>query len=547
MDVIEKQINILKKFEKLVTNVEDESKLNGYIHSWNKYRNYFDKENKDINIFYNKINELIDGKIIQIRNSYQQNQFNQIDCTSDIKDKTLLKTIQNYLFYYINTLDNDTYNPNNVSIFINWLKNISKCHDISIFKPKIYELVQKLNLKSYNNLDVYNNIEFNTNTTTPMLLTDFFNKTPRNCSLLKEYECNEDCYWSNNWYDRLNPFSERCKPMNFKDLVINSYCSDNSYKSKEELIDIIKLFYVDQNEKYDSYKGLNKMMKNTITINGNKINLSKKTKKYLCEKLRDLLNNHILSIGDTPDEQISFWNKYKISNYSSREMLHIIKNSIDNKYTVTQIIKKLIGYLKRHAKPIIYGSIIAFFTFMVVYNRSEISGFIGNFYNNSFLTKKTIEKNLHNNNQTLPKYDPENENKVQELIKNGVNVNLIAGSDGELSNEEIINAIILNERRGTTDKYIIDKIKDHTTSETVSISEMPVLFNTTLNQLNKDIDTINSKINDPNISDVDKYILQDELSTMKATKHYLESIHAPFDYNQFENTNDKLGFDIEKT
>ena len=551
MNSINKEYSILEKFKNLVNNANDESKLNGYIHSWNKYKNYFSTNNEIIKNEYEKINDLINNKIIEIRNSYLNNQFNQISCISNLDRNTLFNIIQNYLFYHINTLDNNNYNSDNISLFIDWLRDISKCYDLSIFKPKIYELVEKFKYVSkINKSNIYNEIIFKNTNTKPMLLTDFFNKSPRTCSVLKEYECNEDCYWSNTWYDRFNPFASRCKPRDFKELIINSYCSNDNYKTREEKIDIIKLFFLEQNDKYNSFKGLNKMMKTTIFINGNKTDLNELENEQLCKILRNLLDNYVLSIGNTPEEQISFWNKYRINNYAGKEMIHIITDSINNKYTLYQIIKRVVNHLKRNGKTYFIASVIAFFTIMTVYYRSEISCWMGTWDNSSPVVQKINEQNYHNNNDKV-EFDSSIKDKVEILKQNGYNLERIAGSDGKISVEEM-NPFFTESGRLRSHEEIIeysyDVIKSHTVDkkECINPIDISILVNTDRKTVDQDQESLKKMKSE--VPDDQKHFYDDLINFLfkKANYLYRELNSKPNDYNEYENITKKLGYGIEK-
>ena len=116
---------------------------------------------------------------------------------------------------------------------------ISNYINIDIFRSKLYEFVYKLDNEYL--MQLFDEIDFVDNNVDNIMIGDFFNKTFRNCSLLEKHECNQECYWSDTFLDKLKFWSSNCKHKNINDLLYDTYCSDFSYKTRYELIYLIKI------------------------------------------------------------------------------------------------------------------------------------------------------------------------------------------------------------------------------------------------------------------------------------------------------------------
>lgn len=515
MNIVEKQLRILNNFILLLLNVNTESSFNAYIASWNKYKKYYDD---DVDEIRNKINE-IENIISNISDMFYEKYilekntlYESYDCKNKNYNKNVLFTeIQNYINFYLEMNEEDAHVY--VINFINWLINISKCEDISIFNKKIDQLIFKY--KDYlQNID-FSKMRYTTVENKPMLLTDFFKKKYRECSILKEPECNEECYWSNNFIDKINIFSSKCKKRNINDIIYNSYCSVDSYKNKDEIIQIIILLYGDN----DNYKGLDRMIKRKIKIQDTTYQLDDMDSKELCKLIKNFLDNNYLLNNYNLENQNQFWNKFNINNYTGKCALCLIQDSINNDYSNYKILERLKNFFTKRGKSILIAISVSIFILMSIFAYSN-SAYIMNklYYWNILSNTETPNeindepnfKNYNNNNENPPEIPDAYKNDIMEKNKiSGLNLNVIAGDDNKISEQEYQKFLELcvffkNGKPIATDgstrnvhfiEYVEKTLKPYS-SELMNLNEVKIVPNIT----NNEIEEISKQIKDTNFT-----------------------------------------------
>lgn len=350
---MEKQSRVLRKFIKNANNISNIVLLNYNQNIWNKYKNYFTIDDSKIYSLYQSIEDILKYKKSEIYNKYFSHMYScEYINENNISNEEIFEMITNLTNFYIENYQNDEY-LKDIQFFLNWLFDLSKCVNISMFKEKVYELVNKVYYyKSYSYFKLYNKIEFKENTQSKkILIGDFLNKKIRNCSLLKKYECNDECYWEGGFLNLFKP--NRCKNKDIKELITNTYCSDLSYKTREELITILKLFTSVETISYDDFYKLKLAYSNKIILDNKKIDLSILTDKELCELFRSILNDSIIESISEKDTQLDYLKKLGFNRYTAGVFIYNIYDSISFSYTFYEIIKRCYRLL-----ALIYDKII---------------------------------------------------------------------------------------------------------------------------------------------------------------------------------------------
>jgi hypothetical protein len=342
---MEKQSKVLRKFIKNVNNISNNVLLKYNENIWNKYKNFFNIDDNGIFSLYQSVEDALKYKKSDIYNMYVRKMY---PCAyiieNNITDNEIYDIISNINNFYIDNYTEDEY-IRDIEFFLDWLIRLSKCKDINIFKDKIYELVNKVYYyKSYNYFGLYKKINFNkTDQPKKILIGDFLNKKIRNCSLLPKYECNDECYWEGGIRNFFK--FERCKNRDIKDLIINTYCSDLTYKTKEEMITILKLFTSVDTISYDDFYKLRLAYSNKIILGGEKIDLSILTDEELCKIFKSVLNESITDLVSEKNTQIDYFKKLGFNRFTAAVFIYMIYDSISFSYTFYEIIKRCYRFL----------------------------------------------------------------------------------------------------------------------------------------------------------------------------------------------------------
>lgn len=220
---------------------------------------------------------------------------------------------------------------NDFNNFLSKVVNISACVNVDRFLPKLYEVVETLKIK-YNygeSKSIFTKIvSRSTNTErNQVYVGDYKNREGkwRDCSSLKDYQCNDECY-----FQKSGSFSSffskgTCKPIDIKDMVIRSYCADDSYRSTKDIIDVIRMFGKGKNEE----------------------KLLKMDKRSLCAKLLKIFNKNIRVFKNlSKDNQSNFWNKVHMDSLDIYKTLHIANDAFKSKRSFKQVSKRLWMWLK---------------------------------------------------------------------------------------------------------------------------------------------------------------------------------------------------------
>lgn len=400
---MERQIKLLNKFYDKLKSTSTKSSIIGLKKIWEKYKNYFDLSNDDIKNLSDNIDEYIINKI---------NENYDIENTKNKNE--LFEYIGNRLVFYIDNIDSN--NIENINKFLNWIYQKSELYDLSIFRDKLYELVSKIHQLDHNNdyFTIFNKMNLNKNDSN-VFVDGFFNKKLRNCSLLKDYECNEECYLSTSWLDFFK--KSKCNYRNIKDILHNTYCSKNSYKSKEELILIIKSFCV---EDVSSFENIKNGYSNKINYEGKRIDLSKLESSTLCELFTDILNKYVIDEFQNEKEQIAFWENNLWSKNDLEQAKFIILDSYNNNLTRMQGIKRLYNWILSK-KYFIAGSIMIFVFALLM--------FMNPFGNKDYVIKKVETK--------ITVDSDVNKEELESFVsKYNLDYDMIAGEDKHITIEE---------------------------------------------------------------------------------------------------------------
>ena len=217
-------------------------------------------------------------------------------------------------------------------LFLNKLVEISECLNIDMFRPKLYEIVETLNVNYDINKPkvIFKLIKFHSTNTeeNQILVGDYAKKVGmwRNCPTLKEYQCNDECYFEKERGMLQKLYRNgRCKSLNIKDLVVRSYCSENSYRSIEEIIAIINMF--------KNRKG--KVLKST-------------ERRYLCRKLSKTFDKNLQIFGEmSQDNQSNFWNNMRMDNLDIYKALRIVDGSTKRDFSFKETSDILYNWLRK--------------------------------------------------------------------------------------------------------------------------------------------------------------------------------------------------------
>lgn len=329
-----KQIKYLSKFIEKINESEYDGTYNALLYYWNKYKFYFNREIPIVNNLYENIENIIQNKNV---NQNYEIRSDMLFLEND--KKYIFRNIDRFINYY---LSKKYMNDEDITIIISNLKNIqniSNKTNIDIFKHKLYELV--FNLNNDEITDIYNHIKFSGDNNN-IIIGDFFNKKYRTCSLLKKHECNEECYWSDTFWDKLKLWSSKCKQKDIKELLYNSYCSKDSYKTREELIFLIKSLTDDSTD--TNISNFKNLLKNYIIHDEKKYYLDNANSELLCDIFKDILSKKVFTHTKTFEDQIYFLKRYNVNKYLLYESFAVIEDSKNNKNTTFETIKRLISY-----------------------------------------------------------------------------------------------------------------------------------------------------------------------------------------------------------
>ena len=349
--LIQKNIKVLNKFLKLLEDVDSKIRLYGMLNSWNKYIYDFELDNNDVLklvyeinlVFKNKKNELDNPLLLHLNDEYKKEfECNKVNNSKELKNKTM-RYIADNLDYYTN----DSYqnsNDFNLNNFLSWLEDMSKCIDLSVFRTRIYMLMEKY--KRLNKISKKYNIYINPDSKKESkIVGSLYNKQLRNCSLLDKNRCGEECEWVPGRF-----FGGTCKNKDYVKLLMETYCSFDSYRSREELIMFIKSLNVD-NLKIENYKKLNKSVSAVIKHNDVILDLNTLSDNELCDKFKMLLD-YIVYTADlnTIEGQINLYKKLGAKKGDVYDIMSLIRNCRNNGYTTFETTRALIGWISKNKK-----------------------------------------------------------------------------------------------------------------------------------------------------------------------------------------------------
>lgn len=217
--------------------------------------------------------------------------------------------------------------------FLDWLSNVSKIYDINYHKKRYLNLIDKLNKKYlFENINkrYWNKIiqkkrrvsftgknKFSTEKE-PMIYGDIDKEIIKNCSILNENTCDGVCFFKKEHFWGIFNTS-KCVNIPAKPVLYNTFCSEGSYKTKEELIRIIKFFTYDpnmrvlletENEKNKNYKKYYSYL-NFSSYENKK--LKEHSTEQLCKLFKEILTEMFNDINSKTDEEISFFNNLDIN------------------------------------------------------------------------------------------------------------------------------------------------------------------------------------------------------------------------------------------
>lgn len=215
-------------------------------------------------------------------------------------------------------------NPNleRTRLFFSNLSIISQEYDLSIFKDKCVELNEMYNLSEFKDIDFSEKPGlFLTFFPEPMITGDVSKKRWRKCDTLKEYECNEECFFES------APFIKfwskgTCRPRDIGKLIYNTFCSERSYKGQEELVDILKV--------------LDPMAPYTVHT----------LRSELCDALRKLTVE--ISKNVMKEDQHLFWNKIGVSARDLKETILVLQDCYTFKRSFYATFTRVYSFILRH-------------------------------------------------------------------------------------------------------------------------------------------------------------------------------------------------------
>lgn len=369
---VEKQIKILNKFKEKLKNEKSYAIIDGLYDSWIKYNSGFDIEESRISLLYEEIENLFINKYSEELESFSSME-NKFDCSNineNSENKELFyQIIENNLTYYTKNIDK---NINNADMhkFLNWLSNMSKCTDLSIFKKQINFILNKLNIVTY---------KFDFGKQPNMLSGNLFTNTVRECSLLEKKDCDNECEW------KFSIFGSKCVNKDYKKILFNSYCSKESYKSKEEIMLMIKSLYTNDLN-INNPKKISKILSNKIKIDGKFVDLKSKTKEELCDYFNQILENTIIEKKlDTIEGQVDLWEKINMSKNDVHQLQIYIRYLKKKSLSAIEILKKVSNWLYNNKKflvTIISISLLAYIS-IYMYNSTYINENVNNFNPNN--------------------------------------------------------------------------------------------------------------------------------------------------------------------
>ncbi len=476
-----KKIRSLEKFyDKLI-----QSKTSNSIHflktSWDKYKSYYDVKDKNIKELYNKIDTYLDDKIEKMKDKKSfiltTDIYYLYTCENLQKDSNLLYEfydfVSNSIMYY------SKFNVTNIPsmelhTFLVWLEKLSYCIDLTQFKEKINEILEKIKIKKHKTTYDFNFKEYDT----PMIIGDVLNKPPRNCSLVNKIECNNECEWSK--------YDNKCMNRNYIELLTHTYCSTNSYKSKDELILLIKSLYIDKNYK-NEYKNLSRSVSNKILLGNEYYQLNEMTIIDLCKIFNNLLIKMIGNYDiDSIDGQLNFWRKINMGKNDLIQITSLIDNCAKNKYSFMEIRNTVTKWIKENKKTFIgiTGLGVVVLAGLIAYSSNEYgvlnktienedtqenpytdeykkNSQVSIKYNNPTYSPKKLDHTVVlNPRQYIPEIklqedlqerldemytditvNPNSYKYIRELLDNDINLDIISGEDKYLTPSECENAL----------------------------------------------------------------------------------------------------------
>ncbi len=348
-EFIDKNLKILNKFYNMVLNTNDIPRLNGMINSWNKYKYSFETDNNNVLSMYYNIENLIRQKNQELTSvdnlTVTESIKNKYNCqdiqNSDELKRNVLRYIADNLNYHINILNQNKIDSN-FENFTNWLSEISNCIDLKIFQHYIIEMLNKAYRLGSSQIDIYIDPK---STLKPMSIGDVLDSPQRVCSTLSQNECGGDCQWVKG-----KLFGGNCVERNRIDILYDNYCSlGSSYRTKEELIILIKSIYTDNLEDVSDISKLTKSISAKIRYNGEIIDLNNYSIEELCKFFKVILSTNISKYGlNTPEGVHRFFKNINVSQEDIDQMYGILENDKKEGKSMYQSHNSLINWIKNN-------------------------------------------------------------------------------------------------------------------------------------------------------------------------------------------------------
>ena len=332
--------------------------------------------------------------------------------------------------------------------FLEYLIDISKKVNIDIFKPKLYEIVGTIGNKYYsdNAMYIFKKINFTKEYTKKdqILVGELKDREfIRDCSKLKDYQCNDECFLEYTFFG----FKNKCVNIDFKELILNSYCSDSSYRSKEELIKILYILNKDWKHDYITRFGTFKQLKRYAERDINKIDKDfhvNMNKKQLCTYLREEININLKKFEEIKG---GFFNYVGMSDRDvvllSNFIIDLRKNktSFFEMFNLTNLFLSTRKYINFYFFSMIIT--VVFFKLLTEYFYNNFISYVNTTsYSDNEIKDKSflLNKNMDNMGFADPKIKIEEGVDTKFLLENKINIEVLSGDNRFINIDKYNNA-----------------------------------------------------------------------------------------------------------
>lgn len=347
-ELIKKNIKVLQKYKYLLSDTNSIEKLRVLSKSWDKYKLDFEFRNEDVSKLYKEIEDILISKLKEL-NKKEKINISNLNYKKDEDFDILYRYISDNLEYNINNLENGIINKYFYK-FAEWLQSKSKNFDLKPFEYYINYMLKKAKELDKN---INYNIYINPNSTkTPYLINTIKFKS-RNCKLLDKKECNTECKWTPGYL-----WGGRCEFKEYFDKIYEEYCVLGSYRSKDDLIFLIKSFHMDYLDDIENYKKLKKSISTVINLDGKSIDLNEYNYGQLCDILKDQLIENIKKYKlDTPLGRYEYLNNLNLKKEEIEKLAKIIIKSKNNGDDLYETTSKVSSFLSKENFKILFKTI----------------------------------------------------------------------------------------------------------------------------------------------------------------------------------------------